>query len=602
MARKSRRFSLRFGPGERLKVTYILGGLLALFMVFRLMQLISHPPQKIIEEINRYEQAQGALPREPFRGLIFDCRGEPLVINGSHYRLVAYVDRMRVTEEKREQVIEKLAQVLGWDRGELQRCMAKYRLNEKGTPEPNYYCVLEGEVDRIRKKELEARLKEVLSEKGKQGEGGLPDWLGFEAFPIRYHPEGRLASHILGTYLPLGGIPLGIESSYNDYLTGKMKPSRAWAIGESGLPISSLADGCSLILTIDREIQRAAEEILEKTVLNHNADGGTIIVVDTATGGILAMANYPDFDPDAITEVTQQVLRNPAISEVYEPGSVFKLVTYAAALDSGLITPESPFYDEGHIFVGGHEIRNFGEVAYGDVTAVRALVFSINVVATKINLLMGADVFYSYVRRFGFDAKTGIDLPGEANPLVKFPGDSKWSPSDLGTNSFGQGISVTPLHMAMAIAAIANKGLLMKPHVVSEIICDGQAYRVPPEAFRVRQVISPQSAETLTKMMVEVVDYWHNQAGVPGYSAAGKTGTAQIPIGGSYQNQEVIASFGGFVPASDPKVAILVKINRPKIAITGLEVAAPAFKELAIRILPLLGVPPDRPGELAKGG
>jgi len=359
------------------------------------------------------------------------------------------------------------------------------------------------------------------------------------------------------------------------------------------LPLMSVVDGCSLVLTIDRDVQRAAEEILEATVLNQWAEKGSIIIVEPRTGAILAMANYPSYDPnDPESWTSPEILKNPAISEVYEPGSVFKVVTFAAALDSGLISPESTLYDPGFIEIGGITIRNFDEAVYGYVTATESLVNSINVVAAEVNLSLGAERFYNYVSRFGFEQMTGVDLEGEERPLVRKPSDPDWREADLGTNSFGQGIAVTPLHMTMAIAAVANKGLLMKPYVVSKIICGQDVYEVQPVPLR--QVVSISTAETLTRMLVQVVERWSDKAGVPGYTVAGKTGTAQVPIPGGYSKDLVITSFAGYLPAYDPKAVILVKIDKPRVDRTGLDVAAPAFRELALRILPLLSIPPDK--------
>jgi len=585
-----------FKPEQRVKLGGLVMALLALFSISRMAQIMLTPPHQIQEEVENlayaYESTQAP---PPARGLIFDRKGYPLTLNALHYRLAAYVDRIKAEGVEREIIVKKLARILKRDESELKACLGKYKLNADGTQTLNYYCPLAQEVDEAGRKTLESALMEAFGEDGK-----LPNWLGFEPFPVRFHPEGRLASHILGTYLPQGDIKLGVEAYYDAFLSGKEKPSPSFSVGEVDLPLASTADGCSLILTIDKDIQRAAEEILKEAIFSLGAESGVIIVQEVATGEVLAMASYPDYNPDSPAKSPQEFLTNLAISSLYEPGSVFKLVTYAAALDSGLINPNSPFYDEGFINVGGHIIKNFGGAVYGNVDATKALALSINVIAVKINLSLGPQVYYTYVRRFGFDSRTGIDLPGESPPLVKFPGKNDWSYVDLGTNAFGQGISVTPIQMTAAIAAIANKGLLMRPRVVSGLVCDGKLYQLPLEKYVVRRVISPESASALTQMMEGVVEYWKDYADVPGYSAAGKSGTAEVPTLLGYEpSHPPIVSFGGFVPARNPRVAILVRIDKPKIKATGIQFAAPAFSKLAYKTMRILGVPPDEPEELS---
>ena len=581
---------------QRVKLGGVVIALLAMIFLSRVAQIMLSPPHQIREEVENLAYAYGFTRSQPLaRGLIFDRKGYPLTLNALHYRLAAYVDRIKAEGAEREIIVKKLARILKRDEGELKACLEKYKLNADGTQALNYYCLLAQEVDEAGRKNLELALMEAFGEDGK-----LPNWLGFEPFPVRFHPEGRLASHILGTYLPQGDIKLGVEAYYDAFLSGKEKPSPSFSVGEMDLPLASTADGCSLILTIDRDVQRAAEEILRETIFSSGAERGVIVVQDIGTGEILAMASYPDYNPDSPAESPQEFLTNQAITSLYEPGSVFKLITYAAALDSGLINPNSPFYDEGFINVGGHVIKNFGGVAYGDVDATKALALSINVVAVKINLALGPQVYYTYVRRFGFDYRTGIDLPGESYPIVKFPGEKGWSYTDLGTNAFGQGISVTPIQMSAAIAAIANKGLLMRPRVVSGLVCDGKLYKLPLEKYVVRRVISPESASALTQMMEGVVEYWKQYADVTGYSAAGKSGTAEIPTLSGYEpSQPPIVSFGGFVPARNPRVAILVRIDKPVGRTTGMELAAPAFSKLAYKTMRILGVPPDEPEELS---
>jgi cell division protein FtsI/penicillin-binding protein 2 len=354
------------------------------------------------------------------------------------------------------------------------------------------------------------------------------------------------------------------------------------------------ASDTTLILTIDRYAQRIVEEELDAAMKQTKAVSGQVIVMIPKTGEILAMASRPTYNPAEFLEAPPQTWVNPAVSEVYEPGSVFKLVTYAAALDAQVTTPNELFYDPGVIEIGGRKILNWDKVGHGTVDITEALGNSLNVVAATISQRMGKERFYTYVRRFGFGQRTEIDLAGEAPGIVKTPYDdnSRYSDSDLGTNSFGQGISVTPIQMVSAVASIANGGVLMSPQVVRAKVVGGQVVELQPRA--IRRTISSETARTLTALLVRVVDEYMPQAKVPGYSIAGKTGTAEIPMGGVYDPNDYIASFAGYGPATDPQLVILVKLDRPQTVRSGGGAAAPVFQRIASRLFKYLAIPPDR--------
>jgi cell division protein FtsI/penicillin-binding protein 2 len=330
---------------------------------------------------------------------------------------------------------------------------------------------------------------------------------------------------------------------------------------------------------------------LAEAITKYAAEGGTVIVMDPKTGAILAMATYPSYDPNHFYEVPMELYNNPAVSEQYEPGSVFKIITMAAGLDVGIIGPETTFYDSGTMEVGGLVIQNPDRRAHGLVTMTDIIAHSLNVGAAYVSTSLGEERFYTYVRRFGFGCETGIDLYGEAAGSLKVPGSSRWSRSDLGTNSFGQGIAVTPLQMIAAVAAVANRGFLMKPYVVERIVYEQEVIVTQPTV--VRQAISARAAEQLTDMLMETVKQGAKLASVPGYDVAGKTGTAQIPVGDHYDPDLTIASFVGFAPADDPRFIALVKIDKPRVASEGAHVAAPVFQAIAERLFVLLDVPPD---------
>jgi cell division protein FtsI/penicillin-binding protein 2 len=380
-----------------------------------------------------------------------------------------------------------------------------------------------------------------------------------------------------------------VEGYYDETLRGLpgWQYSDPVGLGESVPP----RNGSDLYLTIDRAAQYIVEQEIQAAVMNSGALSGTVVVLQPDTGAVLAMASYPAYDPNQFDRVDTTLYTDPAVSIIYEPGSVFKVVTIAAALDSGVITPQTILVDNGAIEVGGNVIYNADRMAYGEVNITQVLAKSLNVEAAQIAVGMGWERFYTYVRRFGFGSLTEIDIQGEIRGRVKSPDDVGWYESDLGTNSFGQGIAVTPLQMATAVGAIANDGLMMRPYVVQHIKnADGEITTQPKE---LRRVVSVETAQAVTAMLTTAVEEEMSKARVPGYAVAGKSGTAQIPVTGGYHPTATIASYAGYLPADDPAFVILVVINRPQTSEWGGMVAAPAFSNIAQRLVVLYDIPPD---------
>jgi cell division protein FtsI (penicillin-binding protein 3) len=425
-----------------------------------------------------------------------------------------------------------------------------------------------------------------------------------EPRPKRVCTENDLAAHVLGFVNETNNGYYGVEGYYNQILKGQAGEGQGERDPAGNyIPIGfyRLAppqNGRDLVLTIDRTIQYMVEVELEEAIVRYGAESGTIIVMEPKTGSILAMANYPSYDPNRFAETPAELFVNPSVSAHHEPGSVFKIVTMAAGLDAGVITPQSTFYDSGSIEVGGRTIMNWDRQGHGLVSMTDVLAQSLNVGAAYVSTTLGRERFYTYVRRFGFGRITEVDLASEGPGRLRLPGDGEWHESDLGTNSFGQGLAVTPLQMITAVAAVANDGLMMKPHVLEKIV-DGQ-HITTFQPFAVRRVISPQAAEQLTWMLVEAVQKETDLAAVPGYKIAGKTGTAQVPIPGGYHPNWTIASFIGYAPPEDPAFIVLVKIDKPAVEPWGSKVAAPVFKAVAEQLFILLGIPPD--GARVTGG
>jgi cell division protein FtsI/penicillin-binding protein 2 len=418
----------------------------------------------------------------------------------------------------------------------------------------------------------------------------------------REYPEGVLASHVIGFCNTEGRGFYGVEGFHDVLLQPKRVDWKGpvdlaseqipWAVAPLLLP----QPGVELVLTLDRTVQALVEDELARSVQEYQAEGGTIIAMDPRTFEILALASQPNYDPGRYNDFYDMdplPFEDPAVSQQYEPGSVVKVLTVAAALDAGLVNPETTYHDQGWIEVGGLVVENATRRAYGDQTVADILIQSLNVGAAWLGVQMGPGIFYSTMQAFGLGRPTGVDLAGEVPGQLLLPDDyERWHDSNLGTNSFGQGLAVTPIQLINAVATIANDGARLRPHVVGRRgAFDGTVSTWQPVVEL--QAISPQTARTVTEMMVRVVEEGVPQARVEGYRIAGKTGTAQIPIPGGYDREGTIASFVGFGPVPDPQLIILVKLDRPKTSSWASETAARSFQRLAGRLFMVLGIPPD---------
>ncbi len=434
----------------------------------------------------------------------------------------------------------------------------------------------------------------VAADKG----DAVPQWFWCDGKRHRTYPQGSLAAHVIGFSNQDQVGQTGLEAFYNDWLltSGGWSPAAVTGPGEPipdewGAFLPS-PNGRDLVLHMSAPLQHVTEQHLEDAVKKYGASSGSIIVMDPRTGAILSMANWPAFDPNNYAAAEMHSLQNPAVSLLFEPGSVFKLVTYGAALDSGSIVPDQKFYDEGVKIVGGQKITNSQKRALWQVSAWDALAESLNTVSAEICLAMGQETFYRYVRLFGFGKPTEVDLGTEVAGIVKRPGSAQWSQFDQAANSFGQGISTTPIQMLNAAAAIANHGTLMQPQVAQAVVYDGKLYRLPVRVLD--QVVQPETARTLTQMLVYTVEnYDLGEDLVPGFRVAGKTGTAEIPEQAGYTNLLTITTFVGFLPAADPQLVVLVKINEPTKARWAEQVALPVFGKVARDAVQIMDLTPN---------
>ena len=410
----------------------------------------------------------------------------------------------------------------------------------------------------------------------------------------RYYPNKELAAHILG-FVGEDNTGLGgIESSHDSSIRGRsgrvliQKDARQHRL-QTRVQEAPTA-GASLELTLDLYLQHIAERELQQGVLDHRAKGGTAIIMDPHTGEILALANYPTFNPNAFSGTSPEQRRNRAIQDLYEPGSTFKIVTASAALEEGVISPSDPVdCSPGYIVFPGRKPIN-DEHRYGVLSFEDVIVKSSNVGAIRVGLRVGADRMGRYVRRYGFGESATSDFGGENQGIVHKPSDL--DDSGLASMSMGYQIAVTPIQMAAATSAVANGGLLLEPHVVRAVVRDG--VRTPVPRKTPRRVITPQTTATLTTIMEGVVERGTAKAAkLERYQVAGKTGTAQKLIDGQYSHSDFNASFVGFVPSRRPAFTIIVVIDTPRGAYYGGAVAAPIFKRIADAALRQAGIPPS---------
>ncbi len=517
------------------------------------------------------QQRQRVIALAPQRGSIFDSNRDTLAVSVNAESL--YADPSQI--ENPTETAAKLAAVLDGSRKDLTRQLSEKR----------------------RFVWIQRKLTPQLAEKVKQLK--LPG-LYFVAEPKRYYPQSTVGSHVVGfTGLDPRGLE-GIELKYDQLLEGEpgrlvsLKDARGRGLASEDQKVVGGKPGNDLYLTLDLSLQYIAERELSKAVKEARASSGTIVVMEPASGRILALASVPDYDPNRAGKYRASKRRNRAVTDVYEPGSTFKPILLAAALEEGIVTPGQRIYCENGSFeVGGKTIRDHNK-KYKYLTLTEMLKVSSNIGFAKLGKALEREKFYSYIRDFGFGEKSGVDLPGEVTGLVRPP--SNWFEIDLAAISFGQGLSVTPLQIATAISAIANGGLLMEPYLVEKVVdAEGNVLDRHLPTVR-RRVVSEATANRVRQMMVSVTEKGGTapMAAIEGYQVAGKTGTAQKvdPVTGGYSPDKMVSSFVGIVPADNPALVISVTIDEPQGMAYGGVVAAPVFATFARQALAHLDILP----------
>ncbi len=562
----------------RLLFVFVIVELLFVVCIVRAFQLqiLAGPDLKKMATRQHF----GTIRLSPDRGIIFDRNGNQLAVSSMTLSLYAHPTKVA----NKQKVARTIAKVL------------------RSSRQP-YYKLRRALYKRLRRKssfvwlarQQEPRRVEKIDKLKIKGIGSIPE-------PKRFYPCRSLAAQCIG-YCNIDGIGLdGIELKYNKYLRGN--PVRLLVARDAkGNPIITRRQEAfatskihHLYLTLDETIQHITEEELAKAVIDHRAKDGMAIVMNPSTGEILAMANYPFFNPNRRPErgTSLNRRRNRTVTDLFEPGSMIKPFLVAAALESKRYRGTETIYCEnGHYKIGRYTIHDVHPHKYLKLADV--IKFSSNIGAAKIGINLGKQIVYGTYRKFGFGQKTGIGLPGESpgvmQPLKNLP------PISLATMSFGQGIAVTALQLITAVSAIANDGVLMKPYIVKKIVDAKGVPLVVRQPVRVRRVISPQTAHIITSFMVGVTSEGGTapRAAIEGFKVAGKTGTSQKPRTDGkkgYDPTKFIGSFVGFVPADNPKIVVLVVIDEPKGIPYGGIVAAPAFKAIATRVLRYMNVTP----------
>lgn len=572
-----------------------IGALFSLVGVLVLFQMVSIQNRPDMQKLKvQNEQRHGTIDLTviPERGWIYDANGKLLA--GSKEVYEVGIDLKSVNEKtaivETEAVASAVSKVTGIDYAEL---LAKTTVNR----EKYWYMRLADGIEPAKAAELRKMKQEAFS----QGKSDLQS-LFLMAHLQRSYPEGMLAANVLGYVTSLDpqnprGVN-GAEGRYNSYLAGTAVNVSLPASPYDIATIPNLPSGASLILTINREIQGSVEKIIDKAVKDNGATSGTAIVVDPRNGEILAMASTPRIDPNqywlAKTELLMKGIPwNRAVSQIYEPGSIFKPITMALAVEAGKVNSKTTYNDRGFYDVSGRRITNWDGRAYGVNTMVGCLEHSLNTCLSWVASQLGQQKFYEGIKAFGIGQLSNVDLDGEDYYPVRLPGDPNWTPLSLATNSFGQGLAVAPIQIVSAMSGIANGGKIMAPHVLRAVVDNGRQYNNPPQV--VSQPISAATANEVTEMLAQAIDGESLHMKIDGYRFAGKTGTAEIPMpGGGYSSTKTNASFIGWGPVDDPRFLIYVWLQEPGGPQPfGSVVAAPVFKDIFLTCVQLTNLPPD---------
>ena len=558
---------------KRAALLFLFVALVMVGLVGRLVYLQFYRSPWLAE--NAVDQRVREIPVEARRGIIYDRHGRELAVSVSTDSVYAIPAEIRNVEE----TAAKLAAILQLDKENLAAKLKKRQ---------SFVWI---------KRKIDVQTAQAVRKAGLAG-------IGLTQENRRHYPHGNLAAHVLGfTGIDSQGLD-GVELTFDSYLRGRSGgivveyDARGREIPQASHRFVQPVPGQNLYLTIDIVIQQIVERELERVLRETQAQRVSAIVISPAGGEILALANKPDYDPNNFAAFSPKLWRNNIVSNAYEPGSTFKIVTTSAGLGEKAVRVEDRFFDPGSVEVQGRHIHCLRHGGHGSQSFLEVVENSCNVGFVNVGLRLGADAFYRYITGFGFTKPTGIDLPGEARGLIIEK--AKVKPLDIATMSIGQSIAVTPIQLVTAAAAIANDGQLLRPQIVREVRDHAgtvtRAFAPDPGA----RILDAKTAQTVKGVLEKVVEEGTGKnAFLDGFRVAGKTGTAQKVGGGGYAAGRYVASFVGFAPADNPQIALLVVIDEPVGPYYGGLIAAPVFGAIAKDILQYLKVVPQ-PGPAAK--
>jgi len=558
-----------------------------LLIIMQIVRIQVDPQQleKILEQNSQYVTKD--LQIIPVRGQIYDTHGILLAGNQKVYELGVELEKV----SNPRAIADLVSKVLGIP---YEQVLARASLEPS---DEAVYSVIDSFVSQgdMLKVEATMEIMDDLNVSSDSQVGMVLDGLVSKSHLARFYPNKSLGASFLGFVSREGKGYFGVEERFDEILAGKPRWVKVPIDPNRVHELPKVPDGASLILTIDRDIQLAMEEIIDAAVVESGSEAGSLLVMNPRTGEVLAMATQPRMDLNEFWKYQEYYDRdnpfNRVIMKAYEPGSVFKVLTMLAALASGRVTLDTSFLDTGAIEVGGHTITNWDLGAWGPQSMQGCMQHSLNVCLAWVATQMGPEILYKYLKDYGIGNLTGIDLAGENPGHLKVPGDSDWYEADLGTNAFGQGVSATVIQMATAISAVPNKGVMMAPRIVRAVVSEGYQHNIEPRVAGIPVIA--ESANTLNEMLARSLEIESSLALVTGYRVAGKTGTAEIPTKGGYTSSETNASFVGWGPVDDPQVIVYVWLEKPTSAPWGSVVAAPVFKQAMERLVILLDIPPD---------
>ncbi len=550
------------------KINLLLGFFFFLFLIIigKLFYLqIINPRSSNVD----YLKTQKILPE---RGKIYDRNNKPLVLNQNSYLL--YLEPKKIKDK--DELVEKLDQVLQ---------MGEASIEARIDTTKNWVAVTSG---------ISEEKKKIITDLNLEG-------VGFEYGMKRYYPEASLSAHLVGF---VGKNDKGEDVGYfglEGFYDKDLKGLPGFIESERdllGQPIFigtqekvNAENGRDLTLTIDKTVQEIIKKKLKEGLESYQANSGCVIVANPNNMEILGMVCLPDYGPDNYFQFSEEFFKNPAISDLYEPGSIFKPLIMAAALEEKRIKPGDYYNEEGAITIGEYSIKTWNDEYEGKISMTRILEKSSNVGMVYVGEKLGNDKLFKYLTKYGFGETTDIDLQGENSGFIKAKQD--WYPIDYATATFGQGIAVTSIQMLRAFASVVNGGNLLRPYAVKRITSLSDEKEIKPKT--IRKTISQNTSEVIKKMLVSTVENGEFKWASPkGYSIGGKTGTAQIPIKGHYDPTKTVASFIGFAPSDEPKFIALVTLREPKASPWGSETAAPLFFEIAKELLVYYNVAPEQ--------